>query len=48
MVACGTGSLEILSIQPQGKKAMDAAALANGYGFGPGARLISVVRRAAV
>jgi methionyl-tRNA formyltransferase len=43
-VACGTGSLEIQLIQPAGKKAMELQAFANGYGFGPGARLRSVVR----
>jgi methionyl-tRNA formyltransferase len=42
-VACGTGTLQILAIQPAGKRPMDLQAFANGYGFGPGARLRSVV-----
>jgi methionyl-tRNA formyltransferase len=42
-VACGTGSLEILHIQPAGKKMMELPAFANGYGFAAGARLRSVV-----
>ncbi len=42
-VACGTGSVEIITIQPAGKCPMELAAFANGYGFGPGARLRSVV-----
>ena len=43
-VACRTGSLEILLVQPAGKKTMELQAFANGYGFGPAARLRSVVR----
>jgi methionyl-tRNA formyltransferase len=35
-IACGTGSLEVLLIQPEGKKAMDLQAFANGYGFQKG------------
>jgi methionyl-tRNA formyltransferase len=42
-VACGTGALELITVQPQGKKAMDAKAFANGYGLVEGARLKSVV-----
>jgi len=42
-VGCGEGSVEILTIQPAGKKPMEIGAFANGYGFGPGARLVSVV-----
>jgi methionyl-tRNA formyltransferase len=42
-VACGLGSLEITTVQPVGKKGMDLKAFANGYGFGEGARLQSVV-----
>ncbi len=42
-VACGSGSLELLTLQPAGKKPMDGAAFANGYGLAPGARLRSVV-----
>jgi methionyl-tRNA formyltransferase len=43
-VACGTGSLEILLVQPAGKKTMELQAFANGYGLAPGARLRSLVR----
>ena len=42
-IACGVGSIEILSIQPEGKKPMDLNAFANGYHLTPGARLRSVV-----
>ena len=42
-VACGAGSVEILLIQPAGKKVMELGAFANGYGFGAGARVRSVV-----
>ncbi len=38
-IACGTGSLEVLQIQPEGKKVMDLQAFANGYGFRKGWRL---------
>lgn len=41
-VACGTGCLELLTVQPAGKKPMDLRAFANGYGYGPGARLRSI------
>ncbi len=33
-VGCGNGQLEVQTIQPAGKKAMDAASFANGYGLG--------------
>lgn len=42
-IACATGSLEILTIQPHGKKPMDLAAFANGYSYAAGAKLKSVV-----
>ncbi|HVT80084.1 MAG TPA: methionyl-tRNA formyltransferase [Phycisphaerae bacterium] len=42
-IACGVGSIELLQVQPAGKKAMDIQAFANGYGLGPGAKLISLV-----
>jgi methionyl-tRNA formyltransferase len=42
-VACGAGSLEILLIQPAGKKVLELQAFANGYGYAPGARLRSVI-----
>lgn len=42
-VACAIGSVQILTVQPAGKKPMDLQAFANGYGFGPDARLRSVV-----
>jgi methionyl-tRNA formyltransferase len=42
-VACGAGSLELITVQPAGKKAMDLTAFANGYGYGPGAKLKAVV-----
>jgi methionyl-tRNA formyltransferase len=42
-IACGIGSIELLTIQPAGKKAMDAHAFANGYNIATGARLRSVV-----
>ncbi len=38
-VACGIGSLELLTVQPVGKRAMEGRAFANGYGFVPGVRL---------
>jgi methionyl-tRNA formyltransferase len=47
-VACGHGRLELLTVQPAGKKPMDLAAFANGYGYGPGASVKSVVRPPAV
>jgi methionyl-tRNA formyltransferase len=42
-VACGVGAIELITVQPQGKKAMEAKAFANGYGLGEGVRLKSVV-----
>ena len=42
-VACAIGSVQIRTVQPAGKKPMDLQAFANGYGFGPDARLRSVV-----
>lgn len=42
-IACGAGSIELLQVQPAGKKAMDVTAFANGYGLGPGAKIQSVV-----
>ncbi|HUO09425.1 MAG TPA: methionyl-tRNA formyltransferase [Phycisphaerae bacterium] len=42
-IACGTGSLEILSIQPEGKKPMDLPSFANGYHLTPGAKLRSLI-----
>ncbi len=38
-IACATGSLELLTLQPAGKKPMDIRAFANGYNFAPGAKL---------
>jgi methionyl-tRNA formyltransferase len=43
-VACGVGSIELLELQPAGKRAMDATAFANGYGLAPGARLVSIAK----
>lgn len=40
-IACGTGALEIITLQPAGKKPMDVAAFANGHGMGAGARFFS-------
>ena len=42
-IACGTGSLSILTIQPQGKKPMDLPAFANGYSLRPTLRFKSIV-----
>jgi methionyl-tRNA formyltransferase len=47
-VACGRGSIEILIAQPEGKKAMDAAALRNGYGHGVGGKWETVIAPPAV
>jgi methionyl-tRNA formyltransferase len=44
-VACGKGSLVLLMVQPAGKKGMDLQALANGYRYGPGARVASVQKK---
>ncbi|MHB1766642.1 MAG: methionyl-tRNA formyltransferase [Phycisphaerae bacterium] len=40
-IACGTGAIEILTLQPIGKRAMNMRSLANGYGVKPGWRLLS-------
>jgi len=42
-VACGTGSVQLLTLQPQNKKAMDLRSFANGHPFVAGARIRSVV-----
>ncbi len=42
-IACGTGSLAILTIQPQGKKPMDLPSFANGYSLRESLRFRSVV-----
>jgi len=42
-VACAVGSIELLIVQPQGKKPMDLAAFANGYSYAPGARFGSLI-----
>jgi len=42
-VAWGVGSVELMVVQPVGKKAMELGAFANGYGFGAGARVRGVV-----
>jgi methionyl-tRNA formyltransferase len=42
-IACGVGSLEILTIQPEGKKPMDLQSFANGYHLTEGTRFRSVV-----
>ena len=42
-VTCGAGAIEVITVLPAGKKAMGLAAFANGYGFGEGARVRSVV-----
>lgn len=44
-IACGTGSLEIMTIQPAGKKAMNAIAFANGYGLSQGMMVKSVIEK---
>ena len=36
IVACGTGSLNVLEVQPPGKKPMDGASFVRGYGIEPG------------
>ena len=40
-IACGTGAIEILTLQPIGKRAMNMRSLANGYGVKLGWRLLS-------
>ncbi len=42
-IACGLGSVRLLSLQPAGKKAMELGAFANGYGLAPGARFQGLV-----
>lgn len=42
-IACATGSVELLTVQPAGKKPMDLQPFANGYGFGPGAAVRSII-----
>jgi len=43
-IACGDGAVELLALQPPGKRVMDMAALANGYGIKPGWSLRSGAR----
>jgi len=38
LVGCGSGSLEVVIVQPDGKKAMEAAGFVNGYGVADGSR----------
>ena len=40
-VACGTDAIELITVQPPGKRPMDMIALANGYGVKPGWTLSS-------
>lgn len=42
-VACACGTLQLLTVQPAGKKPMDLQAFANGYGYAPGAKLRSLI-----
>jgi methionyl-tRNA formyltransferase len=44
-VACGKGSLELLLLQPAGKKPMDLASFANGYGYAVGSKLASIQKK---
>ncbi len=37
-VATGDGVLDLLLVQPEGKRPMEAGAFARGYAIGPGAR----------
>lgn len=39
VVACGNGALQLLEVQPEGKKPMSAAAFRNGARLGPGNRV---------
>jgi methionyl-tRNA formyltransferase len=39
IVACGTGAIELVTVQPEGKARIDAAAFVNGYRPEPGERL---------
>ncbi len=43
-IACGAGTLSVLTIQPIGRKMMDLAAFVNGYGLAGGYRLQSSPR----
>jgi len=38
-VACATGSIQLITLQPAGKKPMDLQSFANGYGYAPGAKI---------
>ncbi len=42
LVACGSGALELLEVQPAGKKAMPMPAFINGYGWKAGWRVVAV------
>jgi methionyl-tRNA formyltransferase len=42
-IACVSGSIEILTLQPPGKKPMPLAAFANGHPYAPGAKLRSLM-----
>lgn len=42
-IACGIGSVELITLQPAGKRPMDLQAFANGYGLAQGARLRSLI-----
>ena len=42
-VACGAGRLEIIELQPEGRKKMTLADFANGYGLKPGCRWQSLL-----
>ncbi len=39
IIACGTGAVQVLSVQREGKRASDAEAFLNGHRFAPGAML---------
>lgn len=38
LVGCGSGSVEVVTVQPDGKKAMEAVGFVNGYGVADGSR----------
>lgn len=42
-IACETGSLQLLQLQPQGKKPMDLAAFRNGHPFDAGIKVQSLI-----
>ena len=42
-IACGTGSIEILSLQPENKKPMDLHSFANGFPLTPATHLRSII-----